>query len=45
MAAFQTAFPDQPDPVTFDNFAHAIEQFEATLITPNAAPRPVHGGR
>ena len=36
MAAFQTAFPDQPDPVTFDNFAHAIEQFEATLISPNA---------
>ncbi len=34
---FKTAFPDQPDPVTFDNFAHAIEQYEATLITPEAA--------
>jgi cytochrome c peroxidase len=31
---FQAAFPDEPDPVTFDNFARAIEAFEATLITP-----------
>ncbi len=33
---FRKAFPGQPDPVTFDNMASAIEAFEATLITPNA---------
>lgn len=31
---FKAAFPDQPDAVTFDNMASAIEAFEATLITP-----------
>lgn len=31
---FQASFPEQSDPVTFDNFAKAIEAFEATLITP-----------
>ncbi|QDG94597.1 cytochrome-c peroxidase (plasmid) [Rhizobium sp. NIBRBAC000502774] len=31
---FEAAFPDEADPVTFDNFAKAIEAFEATLITP-----------
>lgn len=35
--AFKAAFPDQADPVSFENFAHVIEQFEATLITPHAA--------
>lgn len=34
--AFQTAFPGDNDPVNFDNFAAAVEQFEATLITPNS---------
>ncbi|KGJ05116.1 cytochrome c peroxidase [Paracoccus halophilus] len=34
--AFRTAFPGDNDPVNFDNFAAAIEQFEATLITPNS---------
>ncbi|MCA1457303.1 cytochrome-c peroxidase [Bradyrhizobium sp. BRP22] len=34
---FKKAFPDEASPVTFDNFAKAIEAFEATLITP-AAP-------
>jgi cytochrome c peroxidase len=34
--AFRAAFPGQENPVTFDNFAKAIEAFEATLITPNA---------
>nr|WP_281278575.1 cytochrome-c peroxidase [Paracoccus luteus] len=34
--AFQAAFPGQPEPITFDNFAQAIEAFEATLVTPNA---------
>jgi cytochrome c peroxidase len=32
---FKAAFPDEADPVTFDNFAKAIEAFEATLITPS----------
>ena len=31
---FRKAFPNEPTPVTFDNFAKAIEAFEATLITP-----------
>lgn len=31
---FETSFPDEDDPVTFDNFAKAIEAYEATLITP-----------
>lgn len=31
---FAEAFGDDPTPVSFDNFAKAIEAFEATLITP-----------
>lgn len=31
---FMAAFPDEADPVSFDNMAKAIEAFEATLITP-----------
>jgi cytochrome c peroxidase len=31
---FQKAFPNESSPVTFDNFAKALEAFEATLITP-----------
>lgn len=34
--AFRESFPDDEDPVTFDNFAEAVEAFETTLITPNA---------
>lgn len=34
--AFKTSFPGEADSVTFDNFALAIEAFEATLITPNS---------
>ena len=34
--AFKASFPGEEDPITFDNFAHAIEAFEATLLTPNA---------
>lgn len=30
------AFPDEADPVTFDNMARAIEAFEATLLTPGS---------
>jgi len=31
---FAAAFPDEDSPVTFDNFAKAIEAYEATLTTP-----------
>ena len=31
---FEKAFPNEPSPLTFDNFARAVEAFEATLITP-----------
>jgi cytochrome c peroxidase len=31
---FEDAFPGEGEPVTFDNFAKAIEAYEATLITP-----------
>src|SRR6056297_2373563 len=31
---FKASFPQEDDPVTFDNFAKAIEAYEATLITP-----------
>ncbi|WP_306736304.1 cytochrome-c peroxidase [Marimonas arenosa] len=31
---FKESFPDETDPVTFDNFAKAIEAYEATLTTP-----------
>lgn len=34
VTAFAAAFPDEKDPVHFDNMAKAIEAFEATLITP-----------
>jgi len=33
---FKKAFPDEEDPVTFDNMAKAIEVFEATLLTPGS---------
>ncbi len=33
---FKKVFADNPDPVTFDNMAKAIEAFEATLLTPDA---------
>lgn len=33
---FEKAFPDQDDPVNFENMAMAIEAFEATLLTPGA---------
>lgn len=31
---FKKAFPNEGSPVSFDNFAKAVEAFEATLITP-----------
>jgi len=33
---FKTAFPEDENPVTFDNFAIAIAEFEGTLATPAA---------
>jgi cytochrome c peroxidase len=33
---FAKAFPNEPDPVTFDNMAKAIEAFEVTLVTPGS---------
>ncbi|MBN8185133.1 cytochrome-c peroxidase [Salipiger thiooxidans] len=34
VAWFTDSFPDEAEPVTFDNFAKAIEAYEATLLTP-----------
>ncbi len=34
---FETAFPDEEEPFTFDNLAKAIASFERTLITPGSA--------
>jgi cytochrome c peroxidase len=36
MDMFSKAFPDDKDPVTFDNMAQAIEMFETTLLTPDS---------
>lgn len=36
VTAFQSAFPGESSPVSFDNMAKAIEAFETTLITPGA---------
>lgn len=34
VAWFSASFPDEAEPVNFDNMAKAIEAFEATLLTP-----------
>jgi cytochrome c peroxidase len=34
--AFKAAFPDEADPITYDNVGRAIAVFESTLITPDA---------
>lgn len=36
VALFAKAFPSEPEPVTFDNSARALEAFETTLVTPNS---------
>lgn len=36
VAAFEAAFPGEENPITFDNFALAVEAFETTLVTPNS---------
>lgn len=33
---FERAFPNDKEPVSFDNMAYALEAFEVSLITPNA---------
>lgn len=33
---FGKSFPDEKEPVSFDNMAKAIESFEATLVTPDS---------
>lgn len=32
--AFETAFPGETDPISFENFAVALSAYEATLLTP-----------
>jgi len=32
---FAAAFPDDPDPITYDNFARAVGAFERGLLTPS----------
>ncbi len=41
--AFEGAFPDQKDPVTFDNLAAAIGAFERKLTTPSRWDRFLQG--
>jgi cytochrome c peroxidase len=41
--SFELAFPDQVEPVTFDNMARAIAAFERTLITPSRFDRYLKG--
>jgi cytochrome c peroxidase len=36
VAEFKQAFPEQAEPITFENVRHAIALFEATLLTPHA---------
>lgn len=41
--AFETAFPDKLQPITFDNVARAIAAFERTLIAPSRFDRYLGG--
>ena len=45
VAAFRKAFPDQSDPVTYDNLAKAIGAFERKLVTPSRWDRFLKGDR
>lgn len=40
---FKAAFPSDSNPISFDNFAQAIEAFETTLITPSRFDAFLHG--
>lgn len=42
-AAFRRAFPDDPDPVSFNNFRRAVAAFEEGLITPSRWDRYLEG--
>ena len=44
-AAFKDAFPDDAEPVTFDNLARAIGAFERKLVTPSRWDRFLNGDR
>ncbi len=44
-ADFKKAFPDQKDPVTFDNFAKAVAAFERTLISRGRFDRYIAGDK
>jgi cytochrome c peroxidase len=44
-AAFHDAFPDDPDPVRFDNVARAVGAFERGLMTPGRWDRFLAGDR
>ena len=41
--AFQQAFPEEPEPVTFENMAKAIGAFERKLVTPSRWDRYLRG--
>ncbi|UQA62567.1 cytochrome c peroxidase [Polyangium aurulentum] len=43
--AFAQAFPDQPQPVTFDNVARSLAAFEATLFTRSRWDRFLEGDK
>jgi cytochrome c peroxidase len=42
-AAFRSAFPNDTEPVTFDNMARAIGAFERKLVTPSRWDRFLQG--
>lgn len=45
VAAFRAAFPEEKDPLTFDNLARAIGAFERKLVTPSRWDRFLRGDR
>lgn len=45
LAAFRSAFPNDTEPVTFDNMARAIGAFERKLVTPSRWDRFLEGDR
>jgi cytochrome c peroxidase len=45
VAAFKSAFPEQPDPITFSNVGKAIAAFERKLTTPSRWDDYLRGNR
>lgn len=45
VTAFQKAFPNEADPVTFDNYAKAVGAFERTLTTPSRFDKFINGDK